>query len=137
MAAGDLSAALERLPGGGVDDVAQHPRRGAVLLLPPREHGERRRVGLEPHVRLLDADEPLDRGAVEVDALGERLLGLVGRHGDVLDRPEDVGELEAEEVDVLLVDGVQYVLFDRVDAAMREFEAYVATLGSSKTKEIY
>jgi hypothetical protein len=61
----------------------------------------RSQVGREVHVRLLDADEPLDRRAVEHDQAVERVLELPVGHLDVLDRPEDVGELQAQELDLL------------------------------------
>jgi len=85
--------ALEGLTGRGIDDVADHSGRCAVLTVLPREDRERVGIGLEPHVRFLNAHESLDRGAVEVDPFGERLLGLPGGHGDVLDSPQNVGEL--------------------------------------------
>ena len=64
-------------------------------------------VGLEVHVRLFDADEPLDRGSVEHDSPVERLLELPIRHLDVLDDAQDVGELEAHELDLFPLDALQ------------------------------
>ena len=73
----------------------------------PGKHLEGAEVGLEVHVRLFDADEALDRRAVEHDAAVERLLELPVRHLDVLGRAEDVGELEAHELDLLALDALE------------------------------
>src|SRR4029078_9732771 len=54
------------------------------------------------HVRFFDADEAFDRGAVEHDPAVERLLELAVGDLDVLDRPEDIGELKAHELDLLV-----------------------------------
>jgi len=108
----------------GVDDVTDEPRRARVAVVAPREHRERVGVGDEPHVRLLDAHEPLDGGAVEVDPFGKRLLRLVGGDGDVLHDAEDVSELEPQEIDVLLLDLVEYRLFIGREAAVR-FRVFV------------
>ena len=81
---------------------------------PPYVHGkhlERREVRLEVHVRFLDADEALDGRAVEHDPAVERLLELPVRHLDVLDDAEDVGELEAEELDLLALDALENARF--------------------------
>jgi len=72
--------ALEGLAGRSVDHITDESGRSAFLVVAPRENSERVGVGFEPHVGLLDSDEPVDRGAIEVDALGEGLLSLVGRH---------------------------------------------------------
>ena len=85
-------------------DVAEHAgRTGAVVGLAPRQHLERRRVGLGEHVALLHPGEALDRRAVEADPLGERALELGRRDGDGLQRPEDVGEPQPHEADVALL----------------------------------
>jgi len=78
--------ALEGLARGGVVDVTDH---SAAALSSFWRHGRTANVsgsGFEPHVRLLNANEAFDRRTVEVDPFGERLLGLSGRNGDVLDR---------------------------------------------------
>ena len=93
-----------------VVDVTDQPGARDLGAVPPREDGERVRVRLQAHVRLLDADEAVDRGAVEVDPLGEGFLGLVGRDGDVFRCPQNVGELQPQEVDTLLLDLVEDAL---------------------------
>ncbi|ELY75809.1 putative NAD/FAD-dependent oxidoreductase [Natrinema pallidum DSM 3751] len=103
--------ALEGVAGRGIDDVTDHPGGRPILAVLPWQYRERLGVGLEAHVRLLNANEAFDRGAVEVDAFGKRFLGLSGRHGDVLDRSQNVGELQPKEVDVFRLDFVQYLLF--------------------------
>ena len=110
--------ALEGFAGGGVHHVTDEACGRALLGAPPRQHRERRGVGFETHVRFLDPDEPFNTGAVEVDPLLEGLLGLRGGDGDVLHRAEDVGELEPEEIDVLLVDLVENVLGFRREATV-------------------
>jgi hypothetical protein len=69
----------------------------------PREDREGRQVGTEIHVRLLDADEAFDRGAVEHDFAVQRVRELTIGDLDVLDGPEDVGELETQELHLLLL----------------------------------
>ncbi len=78
-------------------DVAEEPRDAATLVV-IGQNPERVEIGLEKHVGFLDADESLDRGAVEHDLTVERLLELTRRHLDVLVDPEDVGELESQKV---------------------------------------
>ena len=100
---------LQRLPRAsregrpvGVVDVANEPGDAAPLVV-VGQHPERVEVGLQHHVRLFDPHEPLDRRAVEHDIALERLLELALGHFDVLVDAQDVGELEAQEVDFLLL----------------------------------
>src|SRR5690606_2884139 len=67
----------------------------------PREDGERLGIRPEVHVGFLEPDEPLNRRAVEDNLAVERFLELPVRDLDVLDRAEDVRELEAEELHLL------------------------------------
>jgi hypothetical protein len=64
----------------------------------PVEHAKGRQIGTEVHVRLFNADEPLDGRPVEHDLAVERLLELAVGNLDVLDGAEDVGELKAHEL---------------------------------------
>ena len=80
----------------GVVDVADHPRDLPALVVVGQDP-ERLDVRLEHHVRLFDANEPLDRGAVEHDVALERLLELALGDLDVLVDAQDVGELQAQE----------------------------------------
>ena len=100
--------ALERLPRAAgergavrVVDVADQarPMRSPVFWVQGRMRNVER-SGREVHVRLLDAHEPLDRRAVEHDAAVERRGELAVGNLDVLDDPEDVGELQPQELDV-------------------------------------
>ena len=85
--------------------VGEHARdAAAVLLRPPREHVERRRVGHRDHVRLLDRVEAGDRRAVEAHPALERVVELLGVDRERLQLPEDVGEPEPDEADPALLD---------------------------------
>ncbi len=57
---------------------------------------------MREHVGLVGAREPLDRGAVEPEPLGERPLDLRRRDGDRLERADDIGEPEPDELDPAL-----------------------------------
>src|SRR5437667_388813 len=57
------------------------------------------RIGHEQHVRLRDSLPAADRGAVEAEALVEgRLVEGRKRQGHVLPAPEQVAELEVDEL---------------------------------------
>ena len=56
------------------------------------------------HVGLLDRVEAGDRGAVEAHAALERVVELGGVDREALELPEDVGEPEADEAQVVLLD---------------------------------
>ena len=68
---------------------------------------KRLKVGLEEHVGFLDPDEAFDRRSVEHDAPVEGFFELAIWHLDVLDNPENVGELEAHELDLFPRDSFQ------------------------------
>ena len=85
----------------GVGDVADQARGAGVLGAPPRQHGVRRRIRQEVHVRLLDPLEAADRRAVEHQLVVERLLQLLDRDRDVLDLAVRLGELQPYEGDVV------------------------------------
>ena len=88
----------------------------APLGVGPGEDLEGREVGTQIHVRLLDADEAFDRRAVEHDLAVERLGELAVGDLDVLDDAEDVGELQAQKLDALLLGTLQdRLLFARLD----------------------
>ena len=95
-------APLERLAIRSVD-VADHPGDLLASGVAPGKHSEGGQVGTEIHVRLLDADEAFDRGAVEHDFAVQRVAKLTIGDLDVLDGPEDVGELETQELHLLLL----------------------------------
>ena len=88
----------------GRGDVAEHAR-GGVDVAAPRERLERRGVGVREQVGLEGAAEPLDRGSVEADALGERPLDLGRGDRHRLQGADDVGEPEPDELDSSLLDG--------------------------------
>ena len=87
----------------GREDVAEHPR-DALLVRAPREHREGRGVGHGDHVGLLDGVEAGDRGAVEAHPALEGVVELGRVDRERLELAEDVGEPEADEADVVLVD---------------------------------
>ena len=102
---GAVDLALERgagTAGEGLlvrgEDVAEQPGHPAALVVVGKD-AEGVEIRLEQHVRLLDPDESLDRGAVEHDLAVERLLELAAGHLDVLVHAEDVGELQPEKID--------------------------------------
>ena len=84
-----------------VGDVADHPAYALGRLIRPWKDLKGRRVRLEEHVRFLDADEALNRRAVEHDPAVERLFELPVWHLDVFDDTEDVGELKAHKPHLL------------------------------------
>ena len=105
------------MPGIGVggravrqQDVAEHPARSGWVVA-DRHELERRRIRLGQHVRLIDAGEPLDRRAVEADALGERAFQLGRSHGDGLQVAEHIGEPQPDEPDITLFERAQHKLF--------------------------
>ena len=93
-------AALERDTLGRVD-VADHPRHLLTGRIVPGINHERVGIGTQEHVRFLDPHEALDRRAVEHDQAVQRVLELAVRNLDVLDRAEDVRELQPHELDLL------------------------------------
>jgi hypothetical protein len=86
--------------------VAEHAR-GRIDLAAPGQRLERGRVGLREQVGLVGAGEPLDRRAVEPDALRESALdlGRGDRHG--LESADHIGEPQPHELDAALLDGPQ------------------------------
>ena len=103
--AGPLDLALEcrtRAPGKRLlvrsVDVAEQPGHASTLVF-VGQNPERVQIRLEQHVGFFDPDEAFDRRSIEHDLTVERLLELAARHLDVLVDSEDVGELEADEVD--------------------------------------
>ena len=82
-------------------DVADDPRNLLAGRTGPREDAEGVQVRTQVHVRFLDPDESLDRRPVEHDPAIERFGELPVRNLDVLDRAEDIGELQAQEFDLL------------------------------------
>ena len=93
-------AALERDALGRID-VADHPRHLLTGRVVPGIDHEGVGIRTQEHVRFLDPHEALDRRAVEHDQAVQRVLELAVRNLDVLDRAEDVGELQPHELDLL------------------------------------
>jgi hypothetical protein len=93
----------------GSDDVAEHPRH-PLLDRTPRQDRERARVGHGDHVGLLDWVEAGDRGAVEAHPPLERIAQLGGVDRESLQLAEDVGEPQADEAEVSLLDERGHIL---------------------------
>ena len=74
----------------------------------PRQHLERRRIGPRDHVGFRHPREPLDRGAVEADALLEGAVELGGRDGYRLEVSEHVGEPQPDEADIAFLQRAQH-----------------------------
>ena len=93
----------------GDADVAEHARDRVLVLGAPGDQGEGRGIGHGDHVRLLDRVEAGDRGAVEAHAAVEGVLELGGVDREALQLAEHVGEPEADEADVVLLDDLDDV----------------------------
>ena len=102
----------------GGEHVAEHAGHPvARLLLPPGQHLEGRGVRAQEHVGLEDAGQALHGAAVKADSLLEGALDLRGGYGHGLQLPDDVGEPQAHEADVALLDGAEHVLLLLVHGA--------------------
>ena len=91
----------------GVGDVADDAGHALRACVGPGEDLKGVQVGLEVHVGLFNPHEPLDRRAVEHDAAVERFGELAIGDLDVLDRAEDVDELQPHELDLLALDPLE------------------------------
>ena len=92
-------------------DVADHTAYPGAVGTGPGIDLKRAQIRHQQHVGLFDADEPLDRGAVEHDLPVEGLFELTSWHFHVLQNTHDVGELEAQEAHILSVSGLQNLGF--------------------------
>ena len=63
---------------------------------------------MRQHVRLVDAGESFDRGAVEADAFLEGVLEFGRRDAHRLQEPQDIGEPESDEPHVTLFKRPEY-----------------------------
>ncbi len=99
------------------DDIAEHPC-GAWTLATPGQHLKRSRIGLDQHVGLVDPGEPLDRAAVETDALREGALELRWSNGDRLQLAQHVREPQSHEADVAFFDGAEDELLLTIHSAI-------------------
>ena len=70
---------------------------------PPGENRKTIQIGIQALVRLVDAGEPLDGGAVEHDLVVDRLLDLRRGERHVLELTENIGELHADKLDLLVL----------------------------------
>ena len=86
----------------GIGNVADQPADPRAVGIGPRKHLEGRQVWPQVHVRLFNADEAFDRRAVKHDLAVERFGKLAVGDLDVLDDAENVGELQAQELDAFL-----------------------------------
>ncbi len=94
-------AAVEFL-GDRILDVTDHDE-GAVLAEGIEER--RRRIRHEQHVRFLDLLEAADRGSVEAESLGDRLLIERARgKGGMLPHPGHIREAQIDDLDFMLPD---------------------------------
>src|SRR6185437_13324242 len=87
-----------------VVNVAEHAR-DAGFLRAPGDELERRRVGPGEHVGFIDSSEALDAGAIKAHPLGEGLFKLFDGDRKRLERSDDVGEPEADELNVVFAAG--------------------------------
>ena len=112
---GLLDGPLQHVPGiahkggaVGVVHVADEPGHLAVAG-PPGEHAEGPQVGVEILIGLVDTDKAVNGGAVEHALVVDGLLNLGGGDGHVFQLAENVRELEADKLDVLLPDNANDV----------------------------
>nr|EIF89406.1 putative NAD/FAD-dependent oxidoreductase [Streptomyces tsukubensis NRRL18488] len=89
------------------EDVAEHPG-GAGGLGAPGQDLEGAGVRFGDHVGFVDPGEALDGGAVEADALVKRLFQFGGCDGDGLQEAQHIGEPEAHEADVALLQRAEH-----------------------------
>ena len=94
----------------GVVHVADEPGHLAVVG-PPGEDTEALEIRIEILVGLVDAHKALDGGTVEHALVVDGLLDLGGGNGHILQHAEDVGKLEPDKLNVLLLDDADDVLF--------------------------
>ena len=90
----------------------------AVVCSPalPGDDGEGGEVRHQEHVRFGDAGEAGDRGAVDPLPAVDDVLEDRGRDRHALDDAHDVGELQVDELDALLLDPVEDLLLARAVA---------------------
>ena len=113
---GPIQVALQHLTGiaiercaVGVHDVAEHAS-GDIAAVAPGQELEGVGVRLGEHIALLDPAEAVDGRAVEVHALLEGVLELVGGDGHRFELPEHIGEPQADEADSPLLGGAEDVI---------------------------
>ena len=94
----------------GVVYVADQPGHFTVAG-PPGEDTEALQIRVEVLVRLVNADEALNGGAVEHTLVADRLFNLGRGDGNVFEHAENVGKLQAHELDFLFPDDADDVLF--------------------------
>ena len=70
---------------------------------PPGENRKTIQIGIQALVRLVDAGEPLDGGAVEHDLVVHRLLDLRGGDGHVFQLAKNIHKLHADKLDLLVL----------------------------------
>src|SRR6185312_6214707 len=88
-------------------------------------------IRLEQHVRLLDPDESLDRGAIEHDLAVQSLLELAAGHLHVLVHAEDVGELQPQKIHTEALGQLEDVILSgAAQIARKAFES--GTRGGSR-----
>ena len=97
----------------GRAQIAEHARH-AIVARAPRQHLERRRVGMHEHVGILQACEAVDGRPVEADAFLKRDFDVGGRNGDVFQIAENVGEPQSQKANVALFNLLDDILL-RID----------------------
>src|SRR5919199_2579636 len=95
----------ERIALGRVD-ITDETRRLHFRLTVPRNDCVGIEVGHKVHIAFGDPRKSLDRRAVEPDAMIEHILDLADRNRHILDDADDVGKLQVEELDVLLLNQI-------------------------------
>ena len=93
----------------GVADVAEHAHDLAVRGTPGQDI-QRRRIGEQQKIGLFGAAEPADRRGVKGDAVFRGAAQLAWQDGDVFLSAKRVAKGKADELDVLFLHKVEYLL---------------------------
>ena len=99
------------LKGGAVGLVhIADKARGPAFVVVPGENKKGVQIGIQVHIRFLDAYKALDGGTVEHALVAQRLGQLAGRNGNILEAAENIRKLQADKPDVLLPDDADDIL---------------------------
>ena len=88
--------------------VADQARNLSVLRM-PRQQAERVEIWPQIHVGLLDAHKAFNGGTVEHALVIQRFPRLATRNGNILQRAENIGELQANEFHVVFLENAKDV----------------------------
>ncbi len=102
----------------GLVDVADDTGGGDAVLIPPGQDGKGVVIGLEIHVRLVDADKALDGGTVKHHLAVQRLFDLALRNGNILHKSEDIDKLKAKKLNIFVLNNLHYFFSGHFDSLL-------------------